>query len=333
MTISEKEKAAMIRHLRRFRNVSLTSRLFGRSRTTVVAIKHNKHSVRAPGPRPERIRRARKAKEIAKRTKTIKHRTMPMFPSSASIAEQLQKETGIRVSARQIRSDLKLVKGRSRVRPKVPTREAKDISARRSWCRRNLKVPFKRWCFSDETWVTTNEQTCRTCWVFDGEQPLPREFKSRFNIPSCQVWFAFGWDWKSPVVVFPAKMNCDGEVKAFRLSADSYVRRCLSVVSAHFSNTDKILVQDGARSHVARTVRQYALRKGMNLTFDWPPYSPVLNVAEEVNSIFKQRVAELVPTTLEELVCACHKAWADLPQSILNAFVKSFQDKMKKHGK
>lgn len=332
--IGNEECVAIIRFLRRGNSVSSCSRLFARARGTILGI------VRRGGPArncrrmaPARRHRAKLAKKIASRIERRGDRLVPAFPSAQAIANQLKREFNISVSRRRVSEDLHALGGNSRVRPKVPTRSVADRQVQRNFCRRNLKVPWKKWAFSDETWVTANEGTSRTMWIFPGQNVLPREFKSKFNIPSVQVWLAFGFGWRAPVVVFPMRANRDGESRSFRLDADSYIRKCLSVTAPLLSKHQSILVQDGARAHVARNVRAYAKRKGLRLTFDWPPYSPVLNQAEPLNAIFKRRVAEYHPRTLDELVAACHAAWRSIPQSMLNNFVAGFQKKLKEFAK
>lgn len=334
MHLGEKERQAIKRLHRINNNIALCARLFARSRSTIVKVVRSRAVVaRAPRMTPARRKRTLLAKKVAQRSVKRGDRVVPLFPSARSIAAQLKREFRVTVSRRRVAEDLLEVGGKVRVRRKIPTRSPDQLRKRMLWCRRNLGGDTKRWLFSDETWVTGNEATSRTMWTFDGKPALPREFKSRFNIDSCMVWFAFGWDFKSELVVFPQKMNRLGETKNFRLDGNGYIRRCLSKVSAHLKKTGRVLIQDGARSHVCRQVRGYSKRMGIKLSFDWPPYSPVLNVAEEVNAVFKRRVAEHHPANMDELVSACLQAWDAIPQSMLNSFVSSFQTKLKKYSK
>lgn len=334
--ISQAECLAIIRFVRRPGNsISTCALVFGRARGTITAIIRRggaaKGRRRVSGARQHR---AKLAKKIAGRTERRGDRVVPVFPSAMAIARQLKREFGISISRRRVSEDLHMLGGKARVRPKVPTRSVADRRVQRIWCRRNTKVPWRKWAFSDETWVTCNESTSRTMWVFPGGEPLPREFKSKFNIPSVQVWLAFGYGWRGPLVVFPVKTNREGEEKVnFRLDSAGYIRRCLSKVVPLLQKHKCILVQDGARAHVAKAVRAFAKRKGIHLTFDWPPYSPVLNEAEQVNAVFKRRVAEHHPTTMDELIRACQDAWKKIPQSMLNNFVKGFQKKLKEFSK
>ena len=335
MHVGEKERQAIKRLYRKNKNISLCARVFSRSRTTISKVLKSRAVAPKKKPRmtPARRKRALLAKKVARRCVKRGDRVVPQFPSARSIAVQLQREFGVTVSRRRVAEDLVAVGGKVKVRRKIPTRNLSHLKKRMLWCRRNIGGDTKRWLFSDETWVTGNEATSRTMWTFDGSPALPREFKSRFNIDSCMVWFAFGHDFKTELVIFPQKMNRLGETKNFRLDGNGYIRRCLSKVSAHLKATGRVLIQDGARSHVCRQVRGYAKRMGIKLSFDWPPYSPVLNVAEEVNAVFKRKVAEHHPSSMDELVSACHAAWAAIPQRMLNNFVKSFQTKLKKYSK
>lgn len=335
MVVSDVECAAILRVSRRGQTISAIARAFARSRTTVTQI------VRRGGAVPRRqrgkltvgrLQRAMLARKVASRTGVKGKRRVPLFPSARAVADQLRKEFKLVVSRRRVAEDMRAVGGKCRVRPKVPTRALADRKSQRAWCRKALGVNWKRWAFSDETWVTCNEGTTRTMWVFDGVDPLPREFKSKFNQACVQVWFAFGHQWRSEIVIFPIKMNRDGESKNFRLDGADYIRRCLSPTVKLLKKHNSILIQDGARCHVAKNVRAFAKRKGIELTFDWPAYSPVLNEAEQLNAIFKRRVAEHHPTNMEELVAACKRAWKEIPQAMLNRLVKNFQKKLSKYA-
>lgn len=269
--LCQAEAQAIKKFCVRTSNVALTARTFSRSRATV------KKVMKGVAPRNRRGRtsaarqhRVRLARQIARRNGKSGDRIYRLFPSAAAVCRQLAREFGLRVSRRTVQDDLVLAGGKSRVRPKHPTRNVRDRDCVRRFARRNIGVAWTRWCFSDETWVSTNEWYDRQQWIFGAETPFPREIKSRYNIPSCQVWLSFGHNWKGHLEIFPQRMNRDGESKAFRLSAHDYVRRCLSKVKHHLAGTGKILVQDGARSHVAKSVRGFAAKNDMRLTFDWP---------------------------------------------------------------
>jgi transposase len=126
------------------------------------------------------------------------------------------------------------------------------------------------------------------------------------------------------LILLPAKREEDGEVRAFRLDAASYVRRCLQYVIPEIQRRKLVFQQDGARSHVAKITRAYLHRKKVKWLDDWPPYSADLNMIEPIWKELNTRVGERCPLTLEELVKAAKEAWEELPQEVINAHCGRF---------
>jgi hypothetical protein len=61
------------------------------------------------------------------------------------------------------------------------------------------------------------------------------------------VWAAIGIGWRSRIVIFPQKSA--KENKGFRLTAKSYVKRCLSPNIRALLARKAIFQQDGAKAH------------------------------------------------------------------------------------
>lgn len=201
---------------------------------------------RARGRRPETARRARRAKLAARIARTFKrkgHRVVPLFPTAPRVAEELFRAHGIRASRTTVLRDLKSLGFRTRVRPRHPN--LKNPEVRRSFTKIwRLRDP-RPLIFSDEHYVSVNDNTHRTMLVAPGKDPLPREHQRRQNIPNFQIWAAIGVGWRSELVFFP-KLNPDDDRSmpgGFRLNSASYVRRCLSKISGY-------LVESGRSSSV-----------------------------------------------------------------------------------
>lgn len=195
------------------------------------------------------------------------------------------------------------------------------------------RTPGNRVMFTDESWLTCNEFTGRWQWVAPGEQPLQIERKARWNVPSVMIWAAVGVGFKSRLVMFPSKqLDEDGHPSIFRLNAQSYIRRCLSTVCQELTNPRKqwILLQDGARSHVAKETKAYLKRKGIKYLEDFPPYSPDLNMIEAVWKELITRVGAKSPTTAEELMQAAKEAWDELPQRVIDAHCRHWDNALRK---
>jgi hypothetical protein len=212
-------------------SVSETAGIVGCCRAVV-----RKYTDLAQNPRKEYTRPMTQKRQL--RLKVLKKlsaekcskggRTWPRYGSAQQLQRALQAKHQIQISRRQVHEDLVELGLRSYVRPECPTRRTKDVERRRKFARKELRQPHPNRVFSDESWLTCNENTGRTQWSSQRSKVLPRERRARWNIASVMVWAAFGHNYRSELVVFPAKRDDNGVKKPFRLDAKSYVRRCLS---------------------------------------------------------------------------------------------------------
>lgn len=312
-------------------SISQIASRFHRSRTTVRAIiaAGNVRKHKAKGVvTSSRSKRIKLIVALAKQTVRKGDRVFRKYPSTRILASALKRFHGIVVTAMTISRDLKEAGARARVRPKVPTRSKLDAQVRLSFAQKWQSWPRRKWAFSDECWITTNESTSRWQWCFDGEQALPLERKSKWNIPALMIWLCFGYGWKGKMIIFPAQMTVDGENKVFRLNSEGYVRRCLGHVSGELTSRGLKLVQDGARAHASKYVQAYAAKRGLDLTFDWPKYSPDLNMAEFMNAEVKRRLGEKCPLTLTELRQYAMEVWNEIPITVINKYSLKFFSKL-----
>ena len=187
--------------------------------------------------------------------------------------------------------------------------------------------------FVDECWITCNEHTGRWQYCKPGELPHPIERKARWNVASVMIFSAVGYNYKGPLFIFPSKcLDDDGETRQYRLDASRYIKQCLAKISGELTNPRKhwILLQDGARSHVAKETQAYLKRKGIRWLEDFPPYSPDLNMIESVWKELISAVGEKNPMTMEELMQDAKQAWQDIPQRVINAHCDHWKKALQK---
>jgi transposase len=313
--------------------ISTISKLFGRGRATIYrCLKQDGEQGVRGVRRPHVARRRRLILVLAKSTRTKNGVRAPRYPNASAMVGELLARWGIRASRRAVQRDLVISGWRCYVRKCVPTRRPPEVLKRAAFARRLLSEGFdpRQLVVSDETFMTANEGTGRQMWAKTAAGVLPLERKARYNVAHIQIWAACGVGWRSPLVIFPAKMTSDGEMKSFRLNAAAYIRRCLAVIVPHLQSRDLTLLQDGARCHTAYRVQDYLERKGVRTFPDWPPYSPDANPQEHVWAELKRRVGMMCPQTQEELVDAVKHCWASIPQSVLDAQVMSFGDRLRR---
>jgi hypothetical protein len=286
----------------------------------------------------QRTVRQRAVVNLAKQVKTEKGRKTPVYSSAVLIKAGLEKTAKIKVSRATVSRDLKRAGYKAYVRPVHPF-DAK-ASAEKRCAFANQKLLFKPadapiWkglIFVDETFLDTNDRTSKTQYVPRGKTQLlvPRVVKNRFNVPHLQIFAAVGYNFKSDIVVVDGKKDDDGKV--MRLNADRYVRCCLSKMKTQLQKRGKMLVQDGARCHIAKGVMAYLQRNKINVLPKWPAYSPDLNPIENVWKLLNVALAHRSAgiTSVDELKKAVVEAWKSLPQQTINNLVLSFRGRLLK---
>lgn len=272
--------------------------------------------------------RAKLAARIARRTIVKDGRKHPLFPSAPRVAAQLRQEYGYSVGPCTVLRDLRSLGFRTLVRPKHPNLSNGPVrlAFARKWKRLNQAYRF---VFSDEHFISTNDNSLRTMLVAPGAQAIPREVQRRQNVPNFQIWAAIGVGYRSPLIFFPkVSENDDRDTPGgFRLNCRSYVRRCLQYVAPYLSSHDVIFMQDGARCHWAKNVLAYLEGKGIEVLHGFPASSPDLNPIETLWGILDRRIAEHYPRTSDELKAIALKVWDEIPQEIIDNLVRSFQGK------
>jgi transposase len=304
-------------------SISQTAGITGFSRKTVRTAIRRKFvaAKRKRSENPKNAKRLRTLAALARRTRRKQHRTWPAFSSAKQLAAALFKETGELLSARQVQRLL----GKSGlgwkpyVRKHLTSKSRVDLQKRRAFAEKHRNIEWQRIVFSDESWLCCNERTGRLQWAEKKQDVLGMERKARWNVPSIMVWGCVGYNFKGPLIVFPSKMQRDGELRQFRLDADSYVRRCLSAVVPRLVREKRIFQQDGARSHAAKRTMEYLQSKKVEVLADWPPYSPDLNAIERIWKELNARVGARCPMSAQELTRVALEEWEALPQELINA--------------
>lgn len=251
-------------------------------------------------------------------------------PSCRSLVTALRVRFKTGVSRATAASDLRALGYVSRVRPKTTLLDAAGDRARRlQWCQRHVAMTKRtndKLVFCDEKIFTTNDFSHRREWVRRGERPSGR-VRARWPEARVHVFAAIGIGFRS-ITILPAKRPgskasaADDKQIAFRLTKESYIRRCLAPMAARLADEDRILVQDGAGCHKAAL--KYLADKGIELLADWPARSPDLNVIENLWHIMASDVSIKFPTCRTTLVSAIRAAFNDISEAYIKELVLSF---------
>jgi transposase len=261
-------------------------------------------------------------KTLVKKVVVRDGRIAPVFPTANAIRRELARAANPCVVSKQtICSDLRALGYVARVRPKVTTRSPQDYAARLAFVKKAKRVPSKRLVFCDEKLFTSNEMDTYKSWNLIGEPAYARETK-RFPPGRCLVWACIGHNFRQVVVLPERAAAGDGP---FRLSAQTYVRRCLAPMVPHLqANPSLLFVQDGAGCHAARSTQAYLQRKGVKCLEGFPARSPDLNPIENYWAHLQRKVSARLPRDRAELMDAINAAWAEDGVAVANAMVGSF---------
>jgi len=326
--------AAMARHLGRHHSVI----------ERALAYKEDSPPVRKPRKVPENIQKRRKVTvDLAKEIVLKDEREYPKNPTVAEIRESMPAK--LRKSRSTVARDLKESDFVCRVRHKVPTRDPgkkrERLSFAKGWLKPSKLKQHKLIVFSDEHILSINDHSSRTMWVKRGEEYriIPRERRRMQNIPRIMIWAAVGHDYKSDLVIFPQEKKEEEDKRrkdkmTYRVSADAYIRRCLSKVVPSLKQKNRIYQQDGATPHgknrESSRVVKYLRQKKIELVLPWPSESPDMNMIERVWKDLNRRVSRMKPTSLQDLTRCAKLAWEQFPQRELNKIVGGFTSHLRK---
>lgn len=309
-------------------------------RVSKAGYRYKPTKVKSSAKRAQRAsRRRKKVHALATAELECDGRRFPAFAGAAQIRKELLRKAGGATAdvptVRTIRRDLNNVGLIYRIRKSVPTRRREDIAKRRLYKQRieAARLDPKDIAFSDESWMTNQENTGRGQWVEKGEKPIPREHRDPRNLCRRQVWACIGHNFKSDIVIFPKDNpktdDDDDRPKGFSLDSRGYIDRCLKTIvkklpqGVHF-------MQDGARCHTSRMTMDYLKRSKMKVLEGVPAYSPDLNVIEYLWPEMNRRIGERCPTTDAELVLAIKAAWESIDQPTINRHVAHFTTALSK---
>jgi len=239
------------------------------------------------------------------------------YPSTYAIARQCNLQ-GVPVSVSTVRRDLIELGFVLRCRRRAVAFHDGDAHAR---------LQFARTCkdtdvlFSDEKVFDTNDHGCRTEWCYQGQHASVRE-TARWA-PRLHIWGLIGIGVKK-LVVLP-----EGSI-----TKEKYKYHCLQRVvvptmeALRAEGRTPVFMQDGARAHTANTNLTYLSSKDI-FPLQWPARSPDLNPIENFWAHVQREVSIRGPTDENELRAFVLRVWNDIPQSAVDAYVLSFQQRLK----
>lgn len=252
--------------------------------------------------------------------RSVCRRVVPVYPSCASLRAALARYENVSVSKQTVFNDLRALNLRCRVRPLHPVPEI-NRAARFFFVSHFRSLDSFQFLFSDEKIFCSNDYTCRSMWVKEGEQVLPRE-RSRYPQGRCQVWACIGFNFVC-FHIFPIEE---------RITQEVYKNKCLTLVLDHLrKNKHLFFQQDNASSHnVAHSFFFSHLKRRVLMNPAWASNSPDLNPIEQFWAMLNARVSNHHPMNAKELRLAIEEEFRKLTFAEINSFVFSFKEKCEK---
>lgn len=271
------------------------------------------------------------------REKRILHRLARENPSW-TYATLLQ-ELPFNISRHTVIRHLKeygLVNWRAKKR-QLLTQKTADI--RLAWCQSHLNWTENDWynvIFSDECSVERGAGK-GTKWIwrhtgqaFDKDKVQTRNKTKDIRV---MVWGAITYNQVSDLII----MQRDMKAKRQGYTAESYIQALQFGLPSIFTE-EKIFQQDNAPIHTAKKSKAFFTKEKLHLLDGWPPYSPDLNVIENLWAILKKHLYEEFPDcdawpgTEEEIQRRMEDAlvhtWSIIDKGIVNRLMWSMKQRM-----
>lgn len=251
--------------------------------------------------------------------------------NSVQLQQELAQVRDVHVSALTVRRRLKevgIVPKRAATGPKLT---AEHREKRLRFAREHLDWTPEQWdsvLFTDESRMCLFANDRRTrVYRRSGErfaQCCITETVS-FGGGSCMMWGGISYQAKTELVFIPYGRNGG-------LTSERYVENILTdhvVPFAPLIGENFVLMQDNARPHTGRCVREFLEEVNIQ-TMDWPAISPDMNPIEHLWDQLKRRVRarKPAPQTVAELKIALEEEWEAIPQANVQNLIRSMRNRL-----
>lgn len=238
--------------------------------------------------------------------------------TSTALADEMRKQSGIRISPRTIRRVRKTALARHPVREHiVKSLKPGEMTKRLNFANNNINNNFHNVFFSDEK-LFVLAKTGTVHWVKKGSDPPSKEVEDMKA--SVLVWGAVSWSYKSTIHTCSKTVN-----------ANYYTQILTTHLLPTMPNFSRYLFQhDNASPHTAKHTMNWLAGIGVKVLDDWPPYSPELNIIEHVWSWMTAYINKERPKNRRELKRYIRAAWNEIPQSTIQAYINNLPTVMKR---
>lgn len=241
------------------------------------------------------------------------------YRSAGAIAGEL----GLKCCPSTARNLLKRANATYKKRQLKPPLSQETKKARVNFAEIHLRddEKWKRTIFADEKKFNLDgPDNSRMTWILPSQSPRV-EHQSHFHRQSIMIWGAVGYGYKSPLVFIQNTMNADAYV---------HILDTILIPTAHkVYRSHWRLIHDNSPIHTAIMTQNFIFRRYLDV-LAIPPYSPDLNIIENVWSLLTSRVfSDGIPKkTVAELREAIIQAWDQIEMTQIHACIDSMYNRM-----
>ena len=240
-----------------------------------------------------------------------------VFPTARSISIELRK-ININATPWTVHRDLQAGGFLWRKRRHVVSMDPDLWPARLSFCQSTLLILKRlRLAFADECAISMAvDSTMVFHYRRTGQPPLPRQVgRASGKAEKCHIWAMIAPGFRK-IIMFSENV-----------SAAVYCEECLTSVMQFVKSQRLTLVHDNAGAHAGHHCHTWAEEKKFPILQNFPPYSPDLNVLEQLWPHLKRAVSARHPT-IRNFRQVVEEEFHKIPQAVIDKILGGFKKKL-----
>jgi transposase len=220
--------------------------------------------------------------------------------SAATLALELQRHTGQRVSRRTVSRARRQLGFHPVHSQPIPELAPHHIAARLAYAQNHAADTWHYTMFSDEVMFTLGEDL-RVSWIRQGEdRPHIETTQHQARV---RVWGAIWWSGQSTI-----------HTTSHTFTAAHYQHTLAQHLLTSMPRSNRYrLLQDNAPAHTAAATQQWLANNNITLVPNYPARSPDFNAIEHVWAWMKDYVQARQPQNRQQLKQLIRSAWAAIP--------------------
>jgi transposase len=294
----------------------------------------------------EKLKRQKQLHQVASKTVVVRGKLEAKYKTTKNFqaAMATKKYGAFKLSTSTVRQDLIDAGFKSfkcRKRPFAANQTAARLKFVESKVFNAGRHMEDRIIFIDEAIFSTQSAHVRSQWAKVVGDVATFEKVNDYNVSRQHFIAVVGVGVKSDLMLIPTekvngkneRMNAE-KYKTFLAKKGANGKSIIDLLKSKVpygpaKGWGRFLLQDNARPHIAKTVKEYLHAQGVQLVEDYPACSPDLNPIESVWALLKQRRSKKYNAAgdvdKDELVRQCQEVWNEIKQEEIDNFCRHFK--------